>query len=46
MWPALRLARRLKLAARIGLEDTLVFEDGSPAPDNAALVQAVRTMSG
>ena len=26
---------------RIGLEDTLVMADGSPAPDNAALVAAV-----
>lgn len=41
-WPALREAARLGLATRIGLEDTLVFPDGSPAPDNAALVRAAR----
>jgi uncharacterized protein (DUF849 family) len=45
-WPALRLAVDLRLGTRIGLEDTLVFEDGSPAPDNAALVRAARTISG
>ena len=28
---------------RIGLEDTLVFDDGTQAPDNAALVAAVLT---
>jgi uncharacterized protein (DUF849 family) len=28
------------LDARIGLEDTQVLPDGSPAPDNAALVAA------
>ncbi len=39
-WPALRHARRLGLATRIGLEDVLVLPDGSPAPDNAALVVA------
>jgi uncharacterized protein (DUF849 family) len=27
-------------AVRIGLEDVLVLPDGSPAPDNAALVRA------
>ena len=31
---------------RIGLEDTLVMADGSPAPDNAALVAAVARMAG
>lgn len=41
-WPALRHAHRLQLATRIGLEDTLVLPDGSPAPDNAALVAAAR----
>lgn len=39
-WPVLRLARRLGLAARIGLEDTLFLPDGSPARDNARLVSA------
>ncbi|MDQ0710243.1 uncharacterized protein (DUF849 family) [Arthrobacter woluwensis] len=39
-WPALKEAARLGLPTRIGLEDTLVLPDGSPAPDNAALVHA------
>ncbi len=43
-WPALRLARRLGLWTRIGLEDVLVLPDGSPAPDNAALVAAARDL--
>jgi uncharacterized protein (DUF849 family) len=37
-WPVLREAGRRGLDTRIGLEDTLVLPDGSPAPDNAALV--------
>lgn len=39
-WPVLRRAARLGLDARIGLEDTLVLPDGSPASGNAALVRA------
>ncbi|MFH9724937.1 3-keto-5-aminohexanoate cleavage protein [Streptomyces sp. NPDC017254] len=39
-WPGLRLARRLGLAARIGLEDTLLLPDGTPARSNAELVTA------
>lgn len=39
-WPTLRHAVRLGLATRIGLEDTLTLPDGSPAADNAALVEA------
>ncbi|MFG2837405.1 3-keto-5-aminohexanoate cleavage protein [Streptomyces zaomyceticus] len=39
-WPVLRLARRLGLAARIGLEDTLLLPDGTPARSNAELVTA------
>lgn len=39
-WPVLRLARRLGLATRIGLEDTLLLPDGQPASDNAELVTA------
>ena len=39
-WPALRHAVRRGLATRIGLEDVLVLPDGTPAPDNAALVRA------
>lgn len=43
-WPALRVAGRLGLWTRIGLEDVLVLPDGSTAPDNAALVQAARDL--
>ncbi|MEU2554831.1 3-keto-5-aminohexanoate cleavage protein [Streptomyces sp. NPDC013313] len=37
-WPVLRLAGRLGLASRIGLEDTLFLPDGEPAACNARLV--------
>jgi len=40
-WPLVRLAIELDLETRIGLEDTLAMPDGSPAPDNAALVATV-----
>ncbi|GGX88751.1 hypothetical protein GCM10010358_48390 [Streptomyces minutiscleroticus] len=43
-WPVLRVAVRLGLDTRIGLEDVLVLPDGSPAADNAALVRAARTI--
>jgi uncharacterized protein (DUF849 family) len=43
-WPALRIAVRHGLGTRIGLEDTLVLPDGSPAPGNAALVLAARSL--
>jgi hypothetical protein len=39
-WPVLRLAGERGLDTRIGLEDTLLLPDGSPAPDNEALVAA------
>ncbi|MFC9156032.1 3-keto-5-aminohexanoate cleavage protein [Streptomyces bauhiniae] len=39
-WPVLRLAGRLGLATRIGLEDTLLLPDGQRAPSNAQLVTA------
>ncbi|MFF4044174.1 3-keto-5-aminohexanoate cleavage protein [Streptomyces sp. NPDC001816] len=39
-WPVLRLAGRLGLATRIGLEDTLVLPDGERARSNAQLVVA------
>ncbi|MBD0419652.1 3-keto-5-aminohexanoate cleavage protein [Streptomyces sp. TRM S81-3] len=39
-WPVLRLAGRLGLATRIGLEDTLLLPDGRPAGSNAELVAA------
>ncbi|KUN11395.1 hypothetical protein AQI96_21150 [Streptomyces canus] len=37
-WPVLRLAGRLGLATRIGLEDTLALPDGQRAVSNAQLV--------
>ncbi|MEU8651234.1 3-keto-5-aminohexanoate cleavage protein [Streptomyces sp. NPDC048737] len=37
-WPVLRLAGRLGLATRIGLEDTLTLPDGRRALSNAQLV--------
>ncbi|MEW2163133.1 3-keto-5-aminohexanoate cleavage protein [Streptomyces sp. NPDC007084] len=39
-WPVLRLAGRLGLATRIGLEDTLELPDGERADSNARLVTA------
>lgn len=39
-WPVLRLAVRLGLATRVGLEDTLVLPDGERATGNAPLVRA------
>ncbi|MGW5332152.1 3-keto-5-aminohexanoate cleavage protein [Streptomyces bauhiniae] len=39
-WPVLRLAGRLGLATRIGLEDTLFLPDGQRALSNAQLVAA------
>ncbi|MGT2425003.1 3-keto-5-aminohexanoate cleavage protein [Amnibacterium kyonggiense] len=43
-WPALEDAVRRGVETRIGLEDVLVLPDGSPAPDNAALVAAARRL--
>ncbi|MDQ0580003.1 3-keto-5-aminohexanoate cleavage protein [Streptomyces rishiriensis] len=37
-WPVLRLARRLGLWTRVGLEDTLIRPDGQRAVSNAQLV--------
>ncbi len=46
-WPVYDLAVELGLAARIGLEDTLLLPDGSAAPGNAALVRvALERMRG
>lgn len=39
-WPVLRQGIALGRDLRVGLEDTLVLPDGSPARDNAALVAA------
>jgi uncharacterized protein (DUF849 family) len=43
-WPVLRWAAERRHAVRIGLEDVLVLPDGSPAPDNAALVRAAASV--
>ncbi|MDX2540987.1 3-keto-5-aminohexanoate cleavage protein [Streptomyces sp. WI04-05B] len=40
-WPVLRLAARLGLATRIGLEDTLHLPNGERAKSNAELVRAL-----
>ncbi|MFD3944023.1 3-keto-5-aminohexanoate cleavage protein [Streptomyces sp. NPDC058579] len=45
-WPVLRLARRLGLDTRIGLEDTLLLPDGSRADSNAQLVTAAVGTAG
>jgi uncharacterized protein (DUF849 family) len=45
-WPVLRTAARRGLATRMGLEDVLELPDGSPAPDNSALVRAARDVLG
>ena len=39
-WPALDLAHELGFGTRIGLEDTLLLPDGTPAAGNADLVRA------
>ncbi|MEU7113990.1 3-keto-5-aminohexanoate cleavage protein [Streptomyces sp. NPDC046182] len=44
-WSVLRLARRLGLATRIGLEDTLFLPDGSRARSNAQLVAIALAMT-
>ncbi|MFD5224911.1 3-keto-5-aminohexanoate cleavage protein [Microbacterium sp. NPDC058342] len=43
-WDALASAASRGLDARIGLEDTLELPDGSPAPDNASLIDAARQL--
>lgn len=45
-WRLLEHAGRRGLQTRIGLEDTLLLPDGSPAPDNAALVSAAMELLG
>lgn len=46
-WACVREAARLGCDTRIGFEDVLVLPDGSPAPDNAALVRAaIAVMTG
>lgn len=41
-WPVLGHAARLELDTRIGLEDVLTLPDGTPARDNAQLVELAR----
>lgn len=43
-WTVLRVAARLGLDARIGLEDVLTLPDGAVTADNAALVHAARNL--
>lgn len=43
-WPLVRAAIARGLDTRIGLEDVLELPDGSPAPDNAALVAAAMAL--
>ncbi|MDQ6882927.1 MAG: 3-keto-5-aminohexanoate cleavage protein [Candidatus Dormibacteraeota bacterium] len=43
-WPVLRAAVAHGYDVRIGLEDTLLMPDGSPAPNNAALVAAAAAL--
>ncbi|MFI7220467.1 3-keto-5-aminohexanoate cleavage protein [Micromonospora maritima] len=43
-WPVFGEAVRRGLHTRIGLEDTLLLPDGTPAPDNAALVTTARSL--
>lgn len=43
-WPVLGLAAAEGVSTRIGFEDTLTLPDGSPAPSNAALVEAARRL--
>jgi uncharacterized protein (DUF849 family) len=40
VWPLAELARRSRWSTRVGLEDGKHLEDGTLAPDNAALVTA------
>lgn len=44
-WPVHEYAVAQGLDRRIGLEDVQVLPDGSPAPDNTALVAAARLLS-
>ncbi|MGZ8798137.1 MAG: 3-keto-5-aminohexanoate cleavage protein, partial [Thermoanaerobaculia bacterium] len=43
-WPLIAEAARRKWDTRVGLEDTLVLPDGSPARSNAQLVEAARSV--
>jgi uncharacterized protein (DUF849 family) len=45
MWPFYREALRLKLDARIGLEDGKLLPSGDEAENNAALIRAARALA-
>lgn len=45
-WSVLRAAVTMGRDIRVGLEDTMVMADGSPASGNAALVAAAVTLAG
>ncbi|KUL33814.1 hypothetical protein ADL22_31875 [Streptomyces sp. NRRL F-4489] len=45
-WPVLQLAGELGLASRIGIEDTLVLPDGTPAGGNDELVGEAVWLTG
>ncbi len=45
-WPVFEVAVREGLQARMGLEDSLVLPDGSPASGNADLITAARALIG
>ncbi|MGA8037563.1 MAG: 3-keto-5-aminohexanoate cleavage protein [Candidatus Acidiferrales bacterium] len=45
VWPMVRAAKTRGWQTRIGLEDTLLLPDGSPARDNAALVAAAKKIA-
>ncbi|QDY75498.1 3-keto-5-aminohexanoate cleavage protein [Streptomyces qinzhouensis] len=45
VWPLVRAAQEDGHQARIGYEDGTDLPDGTPAPDNAALVRAVRALT-
>jgi uncharacterized protein (DUF849 family) len=46
MWPFYREALRLRLDARIGLEDGKLLPSGTEAENNAALIHAARALAG
>jgi len=46
MWPFYREALRLKLDARIGLEDGKRLPSGAEAENNAALIRAACALAG
>lgn len=45
IWHFVNLAAQRGFSTRIGLEDGKLMPDGSPAPDNAAMIRAAREIS-